>query len=138
MEMGWKGEKQNGVYPDAVVILCRMEMGWKSSSRDHQVGCSESRNPLPYGDGLEAWERVCVLRIGGLVVILCRMEMGWKDFQPNNQNGGNGVVILCRMEMGWKIGKEPYQLPDVSRNPLPYGDGLEDEAGVKPNNGTVS
>ena len=36
-----------------VLILCRMEMGWKEL---------EKRSPIKWGD----------------VVILCRMEMGWK------------------------------------------------------------
>ncbi len=84
-----------------VVILCRVEMGWKNTTLNYQF-TDRSRNPLPCGDGLEVCGCQSVRRLYQRVVILCRVEMGWKCLQSTTIRQVFAVVILCRVEMGWK------------------------------------
>ena len=60
-----------------VVILCRVDMGWKGVKR-HNAST------------------------GAVVVILCRVDMGWKVDLPPTVSEPIFVVILCRVDMGWK------------------------------------
>ena len=103
--VGKLGQPDGGRPGKRVVILCRVDMGWK---------------------GVE----VASFMVSGSVVILCRVDMGWKEVMSTSGGLKTVVVILCRVDMGWKVDHHTGELLwRTGRNPLPCGYGLERRKG---------